>query len=127
MSNIGIKFDLAKLVHVETTMTGRNGQPVSGMFVPYEANYVYVGEKGRYLDLTGVEAQNPRDDKSTHFIKTNLKKEVRDAMTDEQRKNQPILGNCWIWGGQYPAPAPTGGNGIQDAVIIEQTTGDLPF
>lgn len=124
--NISIKIDLMKLVSVETSMKGQSGNPVKGIFIPYEPNHVYVGEKGRYLDLQAFELKNPRQDsKDTHMIKVDLKKEIRDAMTEEERNSQPIVGNAILWGSKPESkPAPSN---ITPTEEVMPEGDDLPF
>jgi hypothetical protein len=122
MANMTIKIDLLKLVGKEMTVQGKSG-PVTGIFIPYDANYVYVGEKGRYLKLTAVELKEPKYE-DTHFVKLELDKSVRDAMTEEQRKAIPIVGGAKYWGKSgvtATASAPA------QEVFTSEETKDLPF
>ena len=52
---------------------------------------MFVGEKGVYLNLTAIEMQNPKFSE-THCVKVSLDKERYDAMTEEERQAQPIIG-----------------------------------
>ena len=49
-------------------------------------------EKDVYLNITAF-ATDSQQYGDTHMLKPNLPKEVREQMTDEQRRQQPILGN----------------------------------
>lgn len=55
-----------------------------------------VGEKGFYLDLAVFERKTPGTYGDTHFMKVSITKELRDAMTEEQRNAIPIIGNLKI-------------------------------
>lgn len=102
MSNFGIKIDLAKLNGVGVTeLQGQNGL-VRCVVIPVEANHIFVGQKGVYLDLCAFEMKTPQYE-ATHTIKQSLPKAVRDSMTDEQRKALPIVGDL----------KPLGNNGAQ--------------
>jgi len=119
-----IKLDLLKFVAVETSMKGKAGTPVPGIFIPYEPNHVYIGEKGRYLKLTAVELKEPKYE-DTHLVKIEVDKAVRDAMTEEQRKAIPIVGNARYYGksgvtAQAAAP-------VVEVFTPESSYDDLPF
>lgn len=124
MSNISGKINLRQLLSVMTKMKGKNGE-VDGVFIPIDANHLYRGENGAiYLDITGFEIKERKADrKDTHLVKQALPKEVYDAMTEEQKKETPILGNLIVWGHREPAPqefADAGG-------APEPIEDDLPF
>ena len=52
---------------------------------------LFKGEKGTYLTLDIYETPNGKY--GTHMVKQQLSKEVYQSLTDEQKKNTPILGN----------------------------------
>lgn len=53
-----------------------------------------VGQKGTYLTLVVQELKNGVSQYGdTHFVKQSLSKEVYQAMSEDERKNIPILGN----------------------------------
>lgn len=54
---------------------------------------LYKGEKGTYLTLECVELKQASQYGDTHLVKQQLSKEVYQKMTEEQKKNIPILGN----------------------------------
>ena len=126
MSNFGIKIDLSKLSGASVVeLTGRSGVPTKCVVIPVEANHIFVGQKGVYLDLCAFEMKNPQYE-ATHTIKQSLPKAVRDSMTDEQRKALPIVGDLKPLGnnngaqaayqggysqGYMPAPPPAYGGG----------------
>lgn len=95
--------------------------------IPVKANQLYLSEKKNvYLDIVGFEFEDKSDKeyKDTHLLKQSFKKEELAAMTEEQRKALPIIGNARVAGsGQRGEPAPnsvTGGD-VADGV------NDLPF
>lgn len=62
--------------------------------IPIEDNHFYVGEKSVYFDFICREiSEEKRKDNLTHVIVPSLPKEVYEAMSDEERKAVPILGN----------------------------------
>ena len=60
--------------------------------IPIEDAHLYEGEKGVYLSLNMWATKDSKYGDS-HYLTLNLPKEVRDTMTDEQKKSIPILGN----------------------------------
>ncbi len=52
---------------------------------------LYKGTKGTYLTLQVIET--PKSEYGTHMVKQVLSKDVYQKLTEEQRKNIPILGN----------------------------------
>jgi hypothetical protein len=62
------------------------------LIIPISDNDLFIGEKGIYLSLSAWESNNLRDNK-THLIKQSFSKDVRNAMTEDERKSQPILGD----------------------------------
>ncbi len=122
MSNISIKINLRQLKSAVRTMKGENGD-IECLIIPIGANHLVVGEKGIYLDMQAYELKEKKADrKDTHLIKQGFPKEVFDAMTDEQKKTTPIIGNLVVWGYSEPAPL--------NIEIVETQPGesdDLPF
>ena len=97
MSNISIKVDLSKLPGATIMPVGKN--QTECIVIPIELASLYKGTKGLYLDLTAIELTSPKpDSKDTHLVKQALSKEKFAAMTEEQKKAVPILGNATDWG-----------------------------
>jgi hypothetical protein len=122
MSNISIKINLRQLKSAVRTMKSASGD-IECLIIPIDQNYLVRGEKGLYLDMQAYELKEKKADrKDTHLIKQGFPKEVFDAMTDEQKKNTPIIGNLVVWGYSEPAP-------VNVEIEETQTTddGDLPF
>lgn len=95
--SIGIKIDLQKLPGATVMPVGKNNTEC--IVIPIEMASLYKGAKGIYLDLTAIELTSPKaDSKDTHLVKQALPKEKFAAMTEEQRKAIPILGNAIDWG-----------------------------
>lgn len=67
------------------------------LVIPVEDNNIFVTTdennhpKAAYIDLTAWELKNPKYDE-IHMIKQSLPKEIREKMTDEEKKAIPILG-----------------------------------
>lgn len=102
MGNISIKLNLAGLKHAVRIEKGQSGEQEC-IIIPIAKNNLFKGEKGLYLDLTAIEikdrSKQAADQKDTHLVKQNLRKELYEKMTEEQRKAMPILGNAVVWSG----------------------------
>lgn len=92
MSNFSIRIDLLKLQGAfmrnlkGTTATKRC------LIIPVDdCESIFVGEKGCYLNMTGIEMENPQYN-DTHCIKGDIPKEKREAMSLDEQKALPILG-----------------------------------
>lgn len=92
MANFGIKIDLLKLKNSFVTNLKGKAATKRCLVIPIDDAQLFLGEKGIYLNLTGVEMQEVRYD-DTHFVKQQLPKDVYQAMTEEERTKQPILGS----------------------------------
>lgn len=98
MGNVSVKINLSALDCAVQKMKGKTGD-VEVLVIPIDKNHLYRGEKGFYLDLQCIELKEKKADrKDTHLVKQSLPKEVYSAMSDEDKKAQPILGNAIVWG-----------------------------
>lgn len=116
MSNVNLKINLMNLHAVVQIQKGQLG-PVECIVIPIEKNHLFKTDKGIYLDLSGFELKEKKF--GTHLIKQSLPKEVYNAMTEEQRKAMPILGNIKEWGGSEHEP-------VSSMEVIDEKS-DLPF
>ncbi len=116
--NYNIKQNLAAFKHVVRKMKNKAGEMVDCVIIPLEANHVFTGEKGLWVDLTAIAVKKPQFD-DTHILKQGLPKEVYEAMTDEQKKNTPIFGNMGPW--------KKGGNAAAANADGADESDDLPF
>ena len=93
MSNFNIRLDLLRLQGAFTRNLKGNTATKRCLIIPIDDNPgMYLGEKGCYLNAVAYETQNNQYG-DTHMVKPDLPKEVRERMTDDERRNQPILGN----------------------------------
>lgn len=94
MSNFSININLSKLPGAKLLRIRKdqNSEPQECIVIPVSDAKLFKGKKGVYMDLIGIKLQNPQY-QQTHFVKQNLDKETYDAMTEDQRKNTPIIGN----------------------------------
>lgn len=116
--NITGKINLTKLVSVLTERKGKDGM-VEGIFIPIEKNHLFKSDKGNvYLDLSAWQIKEPKDDGDTHIMKQSLPKEVYEAMSDEDKKAMPIIGNLKTWGS---------GEAREEEATKVEADDDLPF
>ena len=100
MANVTQKINLAALKHVEMELKSKDGSTVKGMFIPYEANHVFVSDKGgRNIDLISFEYKEKKE-WGTHMTKQSLPKDVREKMTDEEKNAMPIFAHHIVTGKQ---------------------------
>jgi len=122
MSRISTNLNLLQLHAVRKMITGQPG-PVECLVIPIEKNNLIVGEKGIYINLIGFDIDPEKrnaDSKDTHLVKQSFKKEVREAMGEEELKALPILGNHVVWSGTNESE-PTSSTDLQ------KEEDDLPF
>lgn len=106
--------------------------------IPIDEAHLFLGEKGCYLNLNAWETREESPYGDTHYLKQRFSKEVGDAMTEEQRRAIPIVGNMKPKQGygpdgqpvqtQQPAPQPaTVTEQQQQHDELPQRDDDLPF
>lgn len=97
MENYNIKLNLMKLSRAGIMQIQGRGEVLRCLVIPVEENHLFIGmdeqnrPKSAYLDVSAWALRNPKYDE-THMIKQSLPKEVREQMSEEERKAQPILG-----------------------------------
>lgn len=91
--NYSVRIDLLKLNSAFMRSIKGKTETKRCLIIPVDDNpSMYLGTKGCYLNLEAWETREQKYD-DTHFVKPSLPKEVREAMTEEQRNAVPILGN----------------------------------
>lgn len=103
MSNFNFRLNLSKLSGFGTaTLAGKSGQPTRCVVIPIEANQIFEGEKGTYLDIACFET--PGSEYGTHrCVRSKSQKEQELEKQTGERINIPILGNLKEFGGATPA------------------------
>ena len=117
MDNITTSMNLLKLKTVRKMITGKSGQ-IDCIVIPIEANNLHIAQNGIYLELQHFEYEPKDGSKTTHLVKQKFPKEVYEKMTDEQKREKPILGDSVHWTGGFndtPPPPPA------------EEADDLPF
>ena len=123
MANFTIKADLLKLRGA--FMMNLKGKTATKrcLVIPVDDAGVFVGEKGVYLNLVANEMQEPKYG-DTHFVKVSLDKDAYNALSEEERKNIPILGGMRELQQQARAMQVTQ---AVDAAAAVDNPDDLPF
>lgn len=125
MANFGIRIDLLKLQGAFLRNLKGKAETKRCLIIPVDDDHsLFLGEKGCYLNMTAIELENPQY-KDTHMIKGDLPKEVREAMTDEQQRATPILGNLRPIQPKPQATMNVGGEAPFEQ--IDADGDDLPF
>ncbi len=92
--NYSIRLDLLRLNHAAmANIRGRSGAVKRCLVVPVDDARLFLGEKGCYLDLNVWEGREPGRFGDTHGVKQSLRKEALDAMSEEERRALPFIGN----------------------------------
>lgn len=117
--NYNLKLDLAKLKNVAVAnINGKSGNSVKCVIIPVDHNNIFLSEKGGiYLDF-GCFALKKEQYGQSHLVKQYLPREVYEAMTDEERNEQPIVGSL--------KPMKARKAQVNETAEVEQA-GDLPF
>lgn len=124
MANFSIKTDLLKVKGAFVTNLKGKTSTKRCLIIPIDESNLFVGEKGVYLNLTAFEMREERYG-DTHVLKQSLPKDVYQAMTDEERNAQPILGSL-----KPLEPAPAKQRQVTqttDAATAVEEPDDLPF
>lgn len=124
MANFSIKTDLLKLKNSFVTNLKGKTATKRCLVIPIDDSNLFVGEKGVYLNLTAIEMREERYG-DTHVLKQSLPKEVYQALSEDERNAQPILGSL-----KPLEPAPTKQMQVSqtsDAATAVEDPDDLPF
>ncbi len=121
MSRISGKLNLLQLHAVVKMITGQTG-PVECLVIPIAKNRLFKGDKGIYLDVVGFEIDpaKRKENKDTHILKQSFSKEVREAMSEDELRSLPILGNLQVWDGASSAEPIS-------SSVTQAENDDLPF
>lgn len=93
MGNYKIKINLLRLQGAfVTTLKGKTSAKRC-LCIPIDDAHLFLGEKGCYLDANAWEMRDPNAFGASHYIKQRFTKEVHNALTEEQRRAIPILGD----------------------------------
>lgn len=131
MPNHKIQINLLRLQGAfVTNLRGATGEKRC-LCIPIDDARLFLGEKGCYLDATAWEMKAPGNRGATHYIKQRFSAEVTRALSAEERRALPIIGDLYPrpdYGDAAPGPAPVApaGPGAQGAAV-QETEMQLPF
>lgn len=89
MKNFNVKINLALMNGVKTITSKKNNEKY--VCIPLSANYIFEGRKGLYMDLTAYSYDGKFGE--SHFLKNRIPKDIYEKMSEEDKKNTPILGS----------------------------------
>ena len=89
MKNFNVKINLALMNGVKTITSKKNNEKY--VCIPLSDNYIFEGKKGLYLDLTAYSYDGKYGE--SHFLKNRIPKDVYEKMSEDDKKNTPILGS----------------------------------
>ena len=122
--NYSISINLSRLAGaVFTNLKGKTATKRC-LVIPIDDACLYAGEKGIYMSLVAYEQREAKYG-NTHLVKRSLSKAEREAMTDEQLRAMPILGDMKEMkpAAMQPTMEMQGAQFVND----EGTVDDLPF
>lgn len=91
--NYNINIDLKKIRGA--SVKSIQGKTTAKECVCIPTDKLYVGKNGAvYLDLSMVQLKQEGKYGDTHFVKERLSSDEYNAMSDEERKSIPIVGNA---------------------------------
>lgn len=99
MGNFSGKMNLLKLKNSAVVQIKGNTGTKKCVVIPIEDNHLFVSvdesnkAKGVYVDFIAWENRNSLQSGDTHGLKQSLPKEVREKMSDEDKKAMPFIGN----------------------------------
>lgn len=91
MTNYSIKTDLLKIKGAFVTNIKGKSITKRCICIPIDDSGLFLGKQGCYLNMTAIEMQNPQFG-DTHCIKVSHEKGVYERMTEEEKREQPIIG-----------------------------------
>ena len=98
MENYSIRLDLKKFRNAFMATIPGKTEKKRCICIPVDDNpEIYVGEKGGYLGLTAFPRRKTGQHGETHIVKGSIPKDIRDVMSEEERRAQPILGDMTMF------------------------------
>ncbi len=102
MANYSIKVDLLKIPGAFVTNIQGKTATKKCVCIPVDGSGLFLGQKGCYLNLTAIEMQNPQYT-DTHCLKVSHDRAAYEAMSQEEKESQPIVGGLHQLVRQAPA------------------------
>lgn len=91
MQNFDIKLNLQGLRGAFTTNIKGKSETKRCLVIPIDDANLFVGEKGCYANFTAVEMKEVKYD-NTHILRQQFDKEFYEKLSDEDKKQIPIVG-----------------------------------
>lgn len=115
MDNFDINLDLLKFKNSALLDLQRNGTPVKCIVIPIEENSLFIGKdnKAVYANFRATAMQSQNKYGNTHYVKLSLSKEAYKALSDDEKKNQPLYGSMKPSGSYGNKGDNNGGGGYQ--------------
>ena len=89
MKNFNVKINLALMNGVKMITSKKDNEKY--VCIPLSDNYIFEGKKGLYLDLTAYSYDGKFGE--SHFLKNRIPKDIYEKMSEEDKKNTPIIGS----------------------------------
>ena len=89
MKNFDVKINLALMNGVKLVTSKKDNEKY--VYIPLSDNYIFEGRKGLYLDLTAYSYDGKYGE--SHFLKNRIPKDVYEKMSEDDKKNTPIIGS----------------------------------
>lgn len=89
MKNFTVKINLALMNGVKLITSKKDNEKF--VCIPLSDNFIFEGRKGLYLDLTAYSYDGKFGE--SHFLKNRIPKDIYEKMSDEDKKNTPIIGS----------------------------------
>ena len=123
MDNFIIKLNLLKMSGAfKYGFKGKDGETHRCVCIPVDGKAIFEGQTGVYADLSALALRDPKYD-DTHMIKERFPKADYALLTEEQRRNTPIIGSMR----PRTAMSGTDGEGGNEAPNGYTTNNDEPL
>lgn len=93
MGILQCKIDLLKLKNACVINVNGNAGVKKGVFIPIEDNNLFVSSNSAYINFVAFETLRPGKFGETHIVKQSFGKEILSKMSEEEKKEIPIIGN----------------------------------
>lgn len=131
MENFNIKLNLLKLNNAFVMNIKGKTSSKQCVCIPIEDNHLFVSAdenlkaKAVYADINANQYENGKSQYGdTHYLRLSVPKDVREKMTDDEKKAIPYLGNMKVSQLQQAQSAEVSS---PDYFVPEEEKDDLPF
>lgn len=131
MENFNIKLNFLKLNNAFVMNIKGKTSSKQCVCIPIEDNHLFVSAdenlkaKAVYADINANQYENGKSQYGdTHYLRLSVPKDVREKMTDDEKKAIPYLGNMKVSQLQQAQSAEVSS---PDYFVPEEEKDDLPF